>query len=49
MIFDRKSPISMCDSEELEGSFILTDGALAEWGALQELGVQVLNVKRVRT
>ena len=29
----------MCDSEELEGSFILTDGALAEWGASEELEV----------
>jgi hypothetical protein len=28
-------------SEELECSFLLTDGASAEWEALQELGVEV--------
>ena len=34
-------------SEEFEGSFLLTDGALAVWGASEE--VEVLNVKKVRT
>jgi hypothetical protein len=44
-----ESADSLVASEELEGSFLLTDGALAERGALQELGVEMLNVKRVRT
>ena len=43
-----KSPAGRSDpaaaggaSEEHECSFFLTDGALAEWVALQELGVEV--------